>query len=330
MRSATSSMVRSRASSQPAGDTVRIERVAHRHSLPNQVSRRRGGRGSRRSAGPRPATAAPPPGPPPPPGPDLAAGVLVGVLGVDGLAGRERDVRVPARCDRRHLVSPAHQGHPDPPGVLVVDRPVVERAQVEVATQLPVDAGEQVLVEAGGHAPGVVVGRLEHGARLAQVEADQQPVVRPHRRPHLGEEGRGLRPARSCPRSSPATGSAAAGRAVCPVRPAQASRRRSPSRYSPHRRVDLQRRILVEQPAGRSPRARRGRCRSASSGASPAGAGGPRSGGGSCAALPLPSSTRAAPGRHRGDDLLRVTRQDLVLGPGQVVLGEVADLLEEP
>jgi hypothetical protein len=49
--------------------------------------------------------------------------------------------------------------------------------EVEVGRELAVDAGEEVEVEGRGDAAGVVVGALEHGGVLAQVDADEQAAV---------------------------------------------------------------------------------------------------------------------------------------------------------
>src|SRR5262245_44013726 len=96
---------------------------------------------------------------------DLLERVLVGVLGVDHLAGRQRDLER-ERVDAEALRALADQVHAYAPQGLVVDRAMIECIEVEVAAQLAIDAREDVLVEARGDARGVVVGALERAAVL--------------------------------------------------------------------------------------------------------------------------------------------------------------------
>src|SRR4029453_10917784 len=97
--------------------------------------------------------------------------VLVRALGVDRLAAREGEA---AAGERDDLIAAAHQVHLDPALAAVPERAVIEGGDVEVGAELAVDAVQQVAVELGRDTERVVGGRLEDGARLAQVDADQE------------------------------------------------------------------------------------------------------------------------------------------------------------
>ncbi len=86
-----------------------------------------------------------------------------------GSGGREIGSFLCARADEVHL---------DAPVARVVDRLVPEGGEVEGAAELAVDAGEQIEVEGGRDAGGIVVG-ADQGARvLLEVDADDQPAAR--------------------------------------------------------------------------------------------------------------------------------------------------------
>ena len=82
----------------------------------------------------------------------------------------------------------ADQVHLDASQVGAIPGLVGECVEVEVGPELAVDPGEDVAIEPGGHALGVVVGRLEQGAVLGQVGAEQEAVVRAEGAGHLVEQ----------------------------------------------------------------------------------------------------------------------------------------------
>src|SRR6185436_17439264 len=103
----------------------------------------------------------------------LADRVLVGVLGVDGLAGAEAE----ATAGYRHvLVAPADEMHLDAPVAGVIDGLVPEGVEIERAADLTIDAGQQVEVESSGDAGGIVVGKHQLARVLLEVDADDQPA----------------------------------------------------------------------------------------------------------------------------------------------------------
>src|SRR5882672_12483576 len=80
--------------------------------------------------------------------------ILVGIFGVDGLAGAEADG---ATADPHPLPPETQQVHLDAAGRLVVERLVAERGEIEIGTELAVDARKQVEIEFGRDALPVVV-----------------------------------------------------------------------------------------------------------------------------------------------------------------------------
>ena len=74
---------------------------------------------------------------------------------MDGLARAEAEAAA-AHVDV--LLAPADQVHLDAAVARIVDRLVPEGGEVESAAELAVDAGEQVEVEGGRDAGGIVVG----------------------------------------------------------------------------------------------------------------------------------------------------------------------------
>ena len=97
-------------------------------------------------------------------------------LGADLLARFEADVHLERVDAGAHLLT-RPQPHLDPSLRFVVERDVLEPLRVEVGTEVRVDHVQQVPVELGRHAGGVVVRRLEPRAVLDEVGADQQPVI---------------------------------------------------------------------------------------------------------------------------------------------------------
>src|SRR5262245_52643960 len=105
---------------------------------------------------------------------ELTDRVFVGVLGVDALAGAEVEG---AAQDAHHLPAQAPEVHLDTALARVVDRLVLEGADVEGAGQLAVDAVEQIEVERRGDAARVVVGHVKPARVLFEVHADDQVSV---------------------------------------------------------------------------------------------------------------------------------------------------------
>ena len=94
---------------------------------------------------------------------------------MDGLAGRKPDGQ--ADLPDRHALNPrADEVHFDAPKVLIVDGPVLEGTQFEVAVQFVVDAGQQIAVEGRRHTCGIVIGCFQNGPIFPQVHADQQSI----------------------------------------------------------------------------------------------------------------------------------------------------------
>jgi hypothetical protein len=77
------------------------------------------------------------------------------------------------------------------PRSLVVESQVIEPSRVDVAVQLAGDAHQEVLVELGGDAGPVVVGGVEYGGVLGDVDADEQAAAGAYRGAHLREEANG-------------------------------------------------------------------------------------------------------------------------------------------
>ena len=69
----------------------------------------------------------------------------------------------------------ADQMHLDALEFPVVDGAVLEARQIEVAAELAIDALQQVQIEAGRDALGVVIGGLQAPRVLVEVDADDQP-----------------------------------------------------------------------------------------------------------------------------------------------------------
>ena len=103
--------------------------------------------------------------------------VFTGILGVDGLAFREREIPV---VDRHRLVLFADQVQLDAPFGAVVKGSVSERFYIETTSQLAVDPLKHVAVEGRGHALGIVVGANQDIFVFFQVDPDQQrPAAAP-------------------------------------------------------------------------------------------------------------------------------------------------------
>src|SRR5215210_1586618 len=112
---------------------------------------------------------------------------LVRALGVDRLPRGEADLQAEVR-DRDCLLPQALQVHLDPAEIHVPARPVAEGTQVEPSPQLLVDPHQDVQVEGGGHAQGVVVRRHEDALRLLEIHPEQQAVARAEHAADLAQE----------------------------------------------------------------------------------------------------------------------------------------------
>ena len=81
---------------------------------------------------------------------------------MDGFAGAEID----GFAGHPHLLTlPAGEMHFDAVTLAIVKGVMLERVEVEIAAELAVDAREQVEIERGGDAGGVVVGGVEDSRR---------------------------------------------------------------------------------------------------------------------------------------------------------------------
>ena len=80
-------------------------------------------------------------------------------------------------ADAHDLVDARTQVHLDALRLFVVADDVRELAQVEIALQFAIDAAQQVQVERGGDAGGIVVGVQQLRGGFHQVRAQQQRVA---------------------------------------------------------------------------------------------------------------------------------------------------------
>ena len=115
-------------------------------------------------------------------------GELVRVLGVDGLAFLDR---VALSVQRHGLRAAADQVHLDAAQGRVVEGRVVEAVEVEVRAQFRVRTRQQVEVEGRRHALRVVVGRMQQCGLLDKVDTQQQPAAAQQPR-RLLQEGQRL------------------------------------------------------------------------------------------------------------------------------------------
>ena len=68
-----------------------------------------------------------------------------------------------------------------------------EPIEIEIARRAPVETRQQVLVERRRHAERIVVGELQHGIRLDEIEPEQQRVAGTQRRADVAQQRRRLR-----------------------------------------------------------------------------------------------------------------------------------------
>ncbi|OLT27471.1 hypothetical protein BJF83_02805 [Nocardiopsis sp. CNR-923] len=116
------------------------------------------------------------------------AAELGGDLGAHLLTGGEVDGQVQVG-DMDPLVDEGAQAHLDPLLFGVPQGDVAEGAGIEVRAELVVDDGEDVAVEGGGDAPGVVVGGDEASRVLDEVGAQEEGVAGAQDAPDVPEEG---------------------------------------------------------------------------------------------------------------------------------------------
>jgi hypothetical protein len=119
---------------------------------------------------------------------DVVVEVLVAVLGVDGLPRLELEV-LPQRLDVHPLRLQADQVALHGAAEDVVGAEEAELLRVEGAAQLTVDAFEQVEVERGGHALGVVIGQQERLDVFLEIEPDEHAIGGVERVPQPPQEG---------------------------------------------------------------------------------------------------------------------------------------------
>src|SRR5439155_15844126 len=108
--------------------------------------------------------------------------VLVAALGMDRLVGRKLD-QVTRYVDR--LSASAHEMHLDAAPLAVVERPMAERVDIEVRQELAIDAREQIEVELGGHARGIVIGGIENVGVLDEIDTDDKRCACPQHAPGM-------------------------------------------------------------------------------------------------------------------------------------------------
>jgi len=112
--------------------------------------------------------------------------VFIAVLGVDAVARLEA-ARAAAPV---HLLRRARlEVHLDASARGVVEAVVAPLADVEIGVDQPVHVAQDVQVEGGGHAQRVVIGGVERGFILGQVDADQDAAIRPALRAQALQEG---------------------------------------------------------------------------------------------------------------------------------------------
>src|SRR4051794_39307002 len=113
--------------------------------------------------------------------------VLVTVLRVDAFTLAEWNFKAD-QLDLRGLVEGALEMHFDAGELGVPQGEVAEEVEIEVAAEFAVDTSENVLVEARGHAFGVVVGGEQNGCIFHQVCSEQQVVASVHVGPHSSQQ----------------------------------------------------------------------------------------------------------------------------------------------
>ncbi len=90
---------------------------------------------------------------------------------MDGFAGAETDRLA---VDFHLLPLGAGEVHLDPVVLAIVTGVMLEGGQIEIGAELAIDARQQIEIEFGGHAFGVIVGRAQDLGILDQIDADHQ------------------------------------------------------------------------------------------------------------------------------------------------------------
>src|ERR1700737_3345982 len=100
----------------------------------------------------------------------LADGIFVGVLGMDGFAGRKSKPQTP---DSHRLIPNTDDVHLDAALAGIVNRLVAEAIEIERAFELTVDPRQKIEVEGRGDAGRVIVGANQLSGVLFQIHADK-------------------------------------------------------------------------------------------------------------------------------------------------------------
>ena len=257
-------------------------------------------------------------------GPELAHAVglvLVRALGPDRLPLREID-RESGPGDLDGLRPQALEVHLHARRRRVPDGAVRERIEIEVRPELPVEAGEHVQVERGGHPQRIVVGELQLRLRLDEVGAEKEAIALPQPRPDRADEGQAL-----------------GGVEVADVRPQERGEHGAlspPARRHPPDAVLVGRPVAGHRqvgPAGQRPRGQLERRRRHVDELDPHRDAGLHQGLDDLGELLAAARPQLDDRNRRGEtgaNRAGVGGQQPLLGPGDPVLGQGADRLEEP
>src|SRR3984885_1833066 len=90
---------------------------------------------------------------------------------MDSLAGAEIDRLV---ADPHLLALGTGEVHLDAMPFGIVESVVLEGGEIEIRAQLAVDAHQEIEIELGSHALGIVISAIENVGRLFQIDADHQ------------------------------------------------------------------------------------------------------------------------------------------------------------
>src|ERR1700752_867259 len=115
--------------------------------------------------------------------------VFVAVLGMNALAGPEREVMAEHALA---LLLAADQVHLDAMAIAVIDRAVNEAGEVEIAAELAIDALQHIEIEFCGDAGGIVIGVVERALVLFQIDADDHLRAGPEDLARAEQKGVGL------------------------------------------------------------------------------------------------------------------------------------------
>src|SRR5579885_345087 len=101
--------------------------------------------------------------------------VFSGNFGVDGFAVGKPDV--PAG-DRDVLAPARDEIHLNTPRLHIVRRVVIESRDIEIGPKFAIGPHQQVAVEGGRHAQGIIVGGVQNARVLFEIEADKKTSAR--------------------------------------------------------------------------------------------------------------------------------------------------------